>query len=87
MPLRRIDDDTNTWPKRPCTSPEHNPPGLISLPPGLYEHECPQCGAKQRFRVPEPPMLRERPKCPPNVVRVAGLFGWRNEGKEIKVRT
>lgn len=59
MPLRRIDEDSNDWPSRhqQCRSPEHNPPGMISLPPGLYEHECPSCGAKQRFRVPEPPTL------------------------------
>lgn len=34
-----------------CNHPEHNPPGLISLPPGIYEHTCPRCGRKQTFIV------------------------------------
>lgn len=61
MPLRRIDDDSNAWtPPHRCRHPEHNPPNMIVLPPGLYEHECPNCHAKQRFRVPEPPMLSSK---------------------------
>ena len=60
MMIRRIDDDTNVWPRNLCRDPEHNPPGMICLPPGLYEHECPRCGAKVRFRVPEPPMLSSK---------------------------
>ena len=30
-----------------CQSPSHNPPSMISLPDGVYEHTCPKCGAKQ----------------------------------------
>ena len=44
---------------------EHDPPGMIVLSPGLYEHECPRCGAKQRFRVPEPPALLSPASAPP----------------------
>lgn len=57
MTIRRIEEDR--WPRRDqqCRSPEHFPPSMIVLPPGLYEHECPACGAKERFRVPEPPTL------------------------------
>lgn len=30
-------------PPRPCRHPEHNPPGMIVLSPGTYEHTCPAC--------------------------------------------
>ena len=46
--LRKIADA----PPIPCQNPEHNFPGMIVLEPGAYEHECPQCGAKQIRRVP-----------------------------------
>jgi hypothetical protein len=36
----------------PCRHPEHNPAMGVCLPPGLYEHECPGCGATVRFNVP-----------------------------------
>jgi hypothetical protein len=35
-----------------CYHPEHNPPGMIVLEPGTYEHTCPGCGAKMVFTVP-----------------------------------
>lgn len=34
-----------------CRSPEHNPPSMIVLSPGLYEHTCPACGQATRFAV------------------------------------
>lgn len=59
MPTRKIADlpkpSTWTMPKagRPkCSHPEHNPPDRVSLPPGIYEHECPACGHKTIFTVP-----------------------------------
>ena len=45
--LRKIGDA----PPRPCTHPEHNPPNMITLEPGMYEHTCPACGKKQVFIV------------------------------------
>jgi hypothetical protein len=53
MPLRRIDAPCHPqWPHRtPCFHRGHNPPTMIVLPPGTYEHECPACHAKQRFVV------------------------------------
>lgn len=36
---------------KPCRHPEHNPPSMQVFRPGVYEHECPACGAKQVFRV------------------------------------
>ena len=30
-----------------CTHPEHNPPSMIVLEPGVYEHACPGCGKTQ----------------------------------------
>lgn len=38
--------------KKICLSSEHNPPTQIVLSPGTYEHECPSCGHRQRFTVP-----------------------------------
>ncbi len=38
-------------PKRPCLSPTHNPPSMIVLSPGTYEHTCPSCGHVTTFVV------------------------------------
>ena len=46
---------------RPCTHGEHNPPSMIVLPPGVYEHQCPGCGKKQRFTVYGGPTMTTRP--------------------------
>ena len=35
----------------PCQHPEHNPPGLVVLSPGMYEHTCPGCGDTITFTV------------------------------------
>jgi len=45
--LRKIEDIPV-----PCSSPEHNPPNCISLPPGKYEYVCPSCGNRTVFIVP-----------------------------------
>lgn len=42
-------------PHYPCAHPEHNPPGMIVLSPGVYEHVCPSCGHRVEFVVPHPP--------------------------------
>lgn len=47
MTLRKIADP----PPRLCRSPEHNPPKMIVLAPGTYEHTCPACGYKMIFTV------------------------------------
>ena len=44
--LKKIADE-----ELPCQHPEHNPPGLIVLEPGTYEHTCPGCGEVQVFQV------------------------------------
>lgn len=36
----------------PCRHPEHEPPSMVVLEPGVYEYECPGCGAKTIFTVP-----------------------------------
>lgn len=33
-------------------NPEHNPPNMIVLPPGVYKHTCPGCGISSTFTVP-----------------------------------
>ena len=36
-----------------CSSPEHNPPSLMVLPPGIHTWECPVCGVRQTVIIPE----------------------------------
>jgi hypothetical protein len=38
-----------------CRHPEHDPPGMIVLPPGTYEHTCPGCKRVQTIVVSPPP--------------------------------
>ena len=49
--LRRIGDLDETEPTEPCRHPEHDPPSMIVLPPGKYEHTCPGCGHTVTFDV------------------------------------
>jgi hypothetical protein len=44
------DPEKNKY-KPPCTSPEHNPPGMIVLPPGEHVWQCPSCGEITKFTV------------------------------------
>lgn len=37
--------------KKPCVSPEHNPPNMMVLPSGEYTWQCPSCGEKTTFYV------------------------------------
>ena len=55
MTLRKIRNLPET--ERPCSHPEHNPPGMIVLDPGVYEHTCPACGKRTEFVVPYGPSL------------------------------
>lgn len=48
MPIRKIADLPK--PKK-CRDPDHELSTHISLPPGIYEHECPSCGEKTTFVV------------------------------------
>lgn len=45
---------TADLPNKPCLHPEHNPPGHIVLPGGIYEHTCPGCGQTRQIIVEEP---------------------------------
>ena len=49
MPTRKIGDIP-----APCRHPDHNPPNMVLLENGVYEHECPSCGQKQTFVVNRP---------------------------------
>lgn len=45
------------WPSlHRCRHPEHNPPSMIVLAPGVYEHTCPGCKQVQTVVVSPPPM-------------------------------
>lgn len=47
MPIKKIADVP-----QPCIHPEHYFPNMIVLPPGIYEHSCPACGATQIVHIP-----------------------------------
>lgn len=52
MPTKKIGNAPGTGPSgRPCLSPDHNPPNMMVFQPGIYEHTCSGCGAKQTFTV------------------------------------
>lgn len=57
MPLKKLRDFA---PFQPCNHPGHNPPTMIVLSPGVYEHTCPACGKKQQFVVNPLSSLRDR---------------------------
>lgn len=57
MPTRKIKDFESL---DICQHPEHNPPNMIVLPPGIYEHTCPRCNRKQTFVVRQEPQLEFR---------------------------
>lgn len=44
MPLRKISD---LIPLKECHHPDHEPPTMIVLKPGIYEHECSNCHFKK----------------------------------------
>lgn len=44
-----------------CQHPAHNPPTMMVLSPGEYEHTCPGCGAVSRFMVYPRPMCSTSP--------------------------
>lgn len=48
MPTRKIAD----FPKHvTCQHPDHSPPSMAMLDPGMYEHTCPACGHLTKFTV------------------------------------
>lgn len=50
------------WPMdKRCLHQSHDPPTMIVLQPGSYEHKCPSCGHVTIVRVPPKPSLRGRP--------------------------
>lgn len=53
---RNVSEEADKWRNKAmnCKDPEHNPPGMISLPDGTYEHECPSCGNLARVVVNNP---------------------------------
>lgn len=39
-------------PFRMCRDPQHNPPNMIVLSPGTWQHTCPSCGQTTVLSVP-----------------------------------
>lgn len=56
MTLRKVGDNPDWMTERQseCRSPSHDPPSMIVLENGLWEHTCPDCGKKTAFRVNRP---------------------------------
>lgn len=50
MSTKKIDEKAHLH-QNVCCHPEHNPPSMQVFKPGLYEHECPKCKKKSKFRV------------------------------------
>jgi hypothetical protein len=50
MPFLPRNNDERLWTTL-CRSPEHNPPGMISLPAGKHCWICPSCSHKTTFYV------------------------------------
>ncbi len=48
MPIRKIADLPE---QSHCRHPEHQPPSMIVLEPGVYVHKCPSCGNEIEFVV------------------------------------
>lgn len=44
-------------PIKVCRHPGHNPPSMIYLEPGIYEHQCPGCKKTQQVIITAKPML------------------------------
>jgi hypothetical protein len=38
--LEKISDLPEHW---QCDHPEHTPPSMVALSPGVYKHVCPKC--------------------------------------------
>ena len=53
MPFVPSQPDSSWLLASPCSSPEHDPPTMIVLPPGQHTYVCPNCGEKTTFVVPE----------------------------------
>lgn len=54
MTIRKIPDWTDALKGDFCRSKEHDPPTMIVLPPGTYEHECSECHQKTTFIIDRP---------------------------------
>lgn len=67
MGLKKIGDV-----EYPCLSSEHNPPGHIVLPPGIYRWTCPMCGKSIEFSVPAITCSVQQPNKIPEDLR--GLY-------------
>lgn len=47
--MKKISEEPGNliWKTLTCFHREHDPPSMIVLEPGIYEHVCPSCGRKQ----------------------------------------
>lgn len=61
MPTRKIAEPND---RGHCRDREHKPPSMMVYENGLYEHECPSCGAKTVFRVNKPTFSSSGGQCP-----------------------
>ena len=58
-----------------CQDPCHNPPSMwCPREPGIYEHECPTCGAKSKV-IYDPPTLGVVPKFDSFGKKLSGWLG------------
>lgn len=43
-----------SYERKTCHHPEHNPPGMIVLKPGIHTYQCPACGEIQTITIQRP---------------------------------
>lgn len=58
MPFEPMPDADRRWVKDPCTSPEHDPPGMIVLQESMI-WVCPACGHRTPVFVNRPRLTGE----------------------------
>lgn len=51
MPFRPLKPNEKPWDLEVCKDPEHFPPSMIVLPPGLHIWVCPSCGHEMPITV------------------------------------
>lgn len=57
MPIKKLSDWKDKF-TPDCSDPEHEPPSILHLEPGLYEYICPRCRLTKIFTVQPKPTLK-----------------------------
>ena len=50
--MKKIIDWSSLWMDRFCKDPGHNPPSMVVLTEGIWQHTCPKCRKVQHIVIP-----------------------------------